>query len=215
MDAFLDQNLKSFLAKYLKVRVVVTLITSNQPFTMMQIFNWACKMKTLQDYPESSSEASACNHHKGHKKTSFDVNFISQTITANNLRLRLDDIQELLPSFFPVLVSVGSVSVEFSLSLSRPLKARINDVFILLRANPTSATEHSPEELREVFNSRVLTFSLLRGEIIADDNDNEGCSSTTSSSVHSSSSYFDIGLKLEAIDKLQQSEVSSSSCPKV
>ncbi len=108
------------------------------------------------------------------------------------MRLRLDDIQALLPAFSPVLASVGSVSVEFCLSLNRPLKARIKDVFLLLRANPRSAQEHSPEELREVINSRVLTYCLLKGELVADD---EGIHHPPSS---------DIGLKPEAIDKLEQ-----------
>ncbi len=159
-------------------------------------------MTTPQDYPEPNETS---GHHKG-QKTTFDVNFISQKITANNLRLRLCDIQALLPSFSPVLASVGSVSVEFSLSLSKPLKARIKDVFILFRANPTSAHEHSPEELREVFNSRVLTYCLLRGELVTDDDDNEG-------SIHSSPS-FDIGLKPEAIDKLQELLQQSEVCPR-
>ncbi len=128
--------------------------------------------------------------HKG-QKTTFDVNFVSQKITASNLRLRLDDIQALLPAFSPILASAGYVSIEFSLALSRPLKIRIKDVFLLLRANPRSAQEHSPEELREVINSRVLTYCLLRGEIIAND---EG--------IHHPSP--DIGLKPEAIEKLQQ-----------
>ncbi len=119
------------------------------------------------------------------------MNFVSQKITASNLRLRLDDIQALLPAFSPILASAGSVSIEFSLALSRPLKIRIKDVFLLLRANPRSAQEHSPEELREVINSRVLTYCLLRGEIIAND---EG--------IHHPSP--DIGLKPEAIEKLQQ-----------
>ncbi len=108
------------------------------------------------------------------------------------MRLRLDDAQALLPAFTPVLASVGSVSVQFSLSLNRPLKACINDVFMLLRADPRTAQEHSPEELREVIHSRVLTYCLLRGELVADD---DGIHHPTSS---------DIGLKPEAIDKLEQ-----------